>query len=111
MFEAKSVRGLKTHIGHMHKDKELSEHALVGFENKEAPTDSNQTPMKTKEIIIRNKVTSTASPISSIKNEKYRLLFYKIITIEFSTKSRRQTLGWNMSTVIYVENILQKGGK
>ena len=41
MFEAKSVRGLKTHIRHMHKDKDLSEHALVGFENKEATKDSN----------------------------------------------------------------------
>ena len=93
MFEAKSVRGLKTHIGHMHKDKDLSGHALVGFENKEAPTDSNQIPMKTKEIIIRNKVTVTASPMSSIKNEKYSLLFYKRITIEFSTKKQKTDSG------------------
>ena len=85
MFEAKSVRGLKTHIGHMHKDKDLSELALFGFKNKEAPTDSNQPPMKTKDIIIKNKVTVTPSPMASIKNEKYSLLFYKKITIEFST--------------------------
>ena len=77
----------------MHKDKNLSENALVGLENNEAPTDSNQRPLKTKDIIIKNKVTVTPSPMPSIKNEKYSLLFYKRITIEFSTKQQKTDSG------------------
>ena len=111
MFEAKSVIVLKTHIGHMHKDKDLSEHTLVGFENKEAPTDSYQPSLKTKDIIIKNKVTVTSSPMASIKNEKYSLLFYKRFTIEFSTKKKQKTDSGQeyANCSIYVENILQKG--
>ena len=45
-FEAKSVRGLKTHIGHMHKDKDLSEHDLVDLKKQGSPNRSSSTTNK-----------------------------------------------------------------
>ena len=38
------MRGLKTHIGHMHKDKDLSEHDLVDLKKKQgSPNRSSST--------------------------------------------------------------------
>ena len=77
----------------MHKDKDLSEHDLVDLKNKEAPTDPHQPPMNSRDNVINNKVTATPSPVASIQNEKYSLLFFKRVTIEFSTKKQKNDSG------------------
>ena len=77
----------------------------VDIKYKEGSTKTRTPVISTKDI-----KSAEQNPNVSIQTEKYSLLFYKRITIEFSTKNRRMRLVRIMSIVRYVENISQRDG-